>query len=89
MASIWDSGEGGPTAGAGSFSEETIVVAFVPQNTFTLTTFTYVPGAGQLMVFVNGVYQKRSVYTELSLDTIRLDTFLEAGEEVTVVKIGA
>lgn len=89
MASIWDSGKRGPTAGAVSFLEETIVVAFVPQNTFTLTTFTYVPGAGQLMVFVNGVYQKRSVYTELSIDTIRLDAYLVAGEEVTVIKIGA
>jgi hypothetical protein len=62
--------------------------ATAAQTVFTLTSFTYTPGANQLQVFVNGVYQNPTNYTETSSSSITmLFTTLQSGDVVDICKV--
>ncbi len=60
------------------------------QTVFTLTDFTYIPGSHQLMVFVDGVFQPPTMWTETSTTSITLGfNTLVVGDTVDIVKVAA
>ena len=66
--------------------KEDIFTATAGQTAFTLVSGTYTPGIGQLDVFINGVRQPRSSFTETSstMFTFKASN-LPAGAEVAAV----
>jgi hypothetical protein len=65
---------------------EQIFTATAGQTLFTLTAGTYVPGKGQLDIFLNGIRQPRASFTETSTTSFTLKaTNITAGIEVAAV----
>jgi hypothetical protein len=56
--------------------------ATASQTVFTLTSITYTPGSGQLRVYIDGVRQFPSAYTETSSSVFTLSTGVTAGVSV-------
>lgn len=54
------------------------------QTTFT-TSNAYTPGLGALRVYINGVYQASSAYTETDANTVTFSEGLEVGDKVAFV----
>lgn len=52
------------------------------QTTFTLTSLTYTPGANNLDVYINGVHQNPSAYTETSASIVTFGEALEVSDTV-------
>lgn len=72
------------TVGAAYIDE--IQVATDGQTVFTLTGFTYTPGARNLSVYINGVRQYAGQsYTETNTTTVTFSSGLNAGDEVLFV----
>ena len=69
------------TAGTRVDSSRVIYTATANQTVFT-STGTYTPGANQLRVYINGVRQFDSAYTETSSTSFTLSTGVSAGTEV-------
>ncbi len=59
--------------------------ALAGQTAFTLTEVVYVPGTGNLTVYVNGVYQDETAYTQTSTSVVTFATPLELGDKVDFV----
>jgi hypothetical protein len=58
------------------------------QTVFNLTLFTYTPGLNQLQVFVNGVYQNPTNYTESTSSRVTLGfSTLQVGDVVDICKV--
>jgi hypothetical protein len=74
-------GTGGSEAGLVRVVSE-ILTATAGQTAFTLTAFTYVPGAGSIAVYINGVRQY--TFTETSTSVITFDEALDEGDQVLV-----
>ena len=55
------------------------------QTVFTLSTMSYVPGAGNMVVIIQGVYQHPGAFAETDSTTITLSEGVSAGEEVLFV----
>lgn len=68
------------TPGTRIDSQRTLTTASSSQTVFTVPT--YVPGANQLRVYINGVRQFDSEYTETSSTSFTLSTGVAAGTEV-------
>lgn len=60
-------------------------VATSGQTVFNLTSITYTPGINNLSVYVDGVYQKPSNYTETDADTVTFSVGLHVGAIVDFV----
>lgn len=67
----------------GSFSWA--VTATASQTVFTGITPAYSPGSGNLTVYINGVRQYPTAYSETSSSSVTFTTGLEAGDEVLFV----
>lgn len=52
------------------------------QTVFTLTTLTYTPGSNNLDVYINGVHQDLSTYTETSTSQVTFSTALTTDDNV-------
>lgn len=66
----------------GYLSEEQTAIA--DQTSFTLAN-TYTPGLGALRVYINGVFQTPSAYTETDANTITFSEGLDADDTVTFI----
>lgn len=62
-------------------------VATSGQTVFNLATVTYKPGINNLSVYVDGVYQNPSTYTENTTSRITFDTGLHVGAIVDFVSL--
>ena len=71
-------GGGGGNVGTKIDTTRTIYTATSGQTVFT-GTGTYVPGAGQLRVYINGIRQYSTAYTETSSTSFTLSTGVTAG----------
>ena len=87
-ASIWDSG--GPSVTPGVMVKRQSWQLAAPQSAFTLTEFTYTPGANQLIVIVNGVVQDLSLgdYEETSSNIVTTTFTVGVGERVSIIGLG-
>ena len=56
--------------------------ATVGQTVFTLVATTYTPGSNNLDVYINGVHQDLSVYTETSTSVVTLNNPVTAGDSL-------
>jgi hypothetical protein len=63
-------------------------VATSGQTVFTLTGISYTPGINNLSVYVDGVYQKPSNYTETSSTVVTFSVGLHVGAIVDFVVLG-
>lgn len=76
-------GGGGTTVGQTINTLRQSNTATEGQTVFTLTgNITYVPGAGQLGIYINGVRQFPTEYVETSTNTFTLTTGLTSGDVV-------
>jgi len=66
-----------------TFSSQRIV-ATQGQREFEIDTLSYMPGANEIMIYVNGVRQYPNSYTELAGNRIRFNEDLDSGDEVVV-----
>lgn len=57
----------------------------VGQTVFNFASINYSVGANTLIVFINGIYQDPSSYTETDSDTVTLSEGVEAGDELSAV----
>ena len=78
----WAAGSGGGGAGAtpGTTINTTRIYPTVNASQTIFTTPTYTPGTGQLRVYVNGVRQFGSEYTETSNTVVTLGTGATSGD---------
>lgn len=74
---------GSPATYYGAF--KWAVTATAGQASFTGITPAYSPGIGNISVYVNGVYQGPSAYTETSTTSVTLTAGVEVGDEVVFV----
>jgi len=74
------------TGAVGATQSEEVQTATASQTVFTLTTMTFQPGEGNLVIYVNGVRQETSAYTE-GVDgvTVTFSEGLEVGDSVAFV----
>lgn len=56
------------------------------QTVFDLS-FTYTPGAGELLVFVGGILQDASGFAETDSDTVTLSAGVPAGTSVRIFRL--
>lgn len=80
---------GGTGGGGGSATPGTTVTTnrlsyTASTNQTTFTTPTYVTGSGQLRVYVNGVRQYTSDYTESSTTSVTMNSGLNSGDTVFI-----
>jgi len=76
------------TVGAAVETVKETQTAIAGQTVFTLTSITYVPGSGNLFVYINGVKQiegASNAYTETDPTTVTFTSGLDAGDEVQFV----
>jgi hypothetical protein len=71
--------QGTYTAQGWQIEEQTATAA---QTLFTLTGITYTPGTGNIGVYINGVRQHPSVYSETSASVITFSSGVTAGDKV-------
>lgn len=64
-------------------------VSGVSQTVYTLTTISYTPGLGQLAVYIDGVRQHPSAYTETNSTTVTLSAAPATGVSVLFEVMGA
>ena len=70
------------TAGTRVDSQRTIITATANQTVFTVPT--YIPGSNQLRVYIDGVRQFDSEYTETSSTSFTFNSGVDAGAEVLI-----
>jgi len=74
------------TGAVGATQSEEVQTATASQTVFTLTTMTFSRGEGNLVIYINGVRQETSAYTE-GVDgvTVTFSAGLEVGDTVAFV----
>ena len=70
------------TAGTRVDSQRTTIIATANQTVFTVPT--YIPGSNQLRVYIDGVRQFDSEYTETSSTSFTFNSGVDAGAEVMI-----
>ena len=78
-----EGGEAAPIVGAAVITEAQ--TATEGQTVFTLATFTYELSVGSLAVYINGVRQAPSAYSETSTTVVTFSEGLNAGDGVVFV----
>jgi hypothetical protein len=78
----WAAGGGGGGTTPGTTINTSRIYPTVNASQTLFTTPTYTPGAGQLRVYINGVRQFGSEYTETSNTSVTLGTGTSAGDVV-------
>ena len=78
----WAAASGGGGATPGTTINTTRIYPTVNASQTSYTTPTYTPGSGQLRVYINGVRQFGSEYTETSNTSVTLGTGTTAGDVV-------
>ena len=78
------SGGGGGSGTVGTKITTNRLVYTAAQNQVLFTTPTYEAGSGQLRVYVNGVRQYPSDYTETSTTSVTLNSGLTSGDTVMI-----
>ena len=78
----WAAGGGGGGTTPGTTINSTRIYPTVNASQTVFTTPTYVPGANQLRVYLNGVRQFGSEYTETSNTSVTLSTGASSGDVV-------
>ncbi len=74
------------TGAVGATQSEEVQTATASQTVFTLTTISFQPGEGNLVIYINGVRQETSAYTEGSDGvTVTFSAGLEVGDTVAFV----
>jgi hypothetical protein len=78
----WAANTGGAGGAIGTTIQTTRIYPTVNAAQTLYTTPTYTPGAGQLRVYINGVRQFGSEYTETSNTSVTLSTGTSSGDTV-------
>jgi len=74
------------TGAVGATQSEEVQTATASQTVFTLTTISFQPGEGNLVIYINGVRQETSAYTEGADGvTVTFSAGLEVGDTVAFV----